>query len=195
MAHYIAGLIRDVEEASPEEKHEKMWICSDAILKLWKHRSVFNHSRPFEDIEPLLRALMSLDPENNTPRYFFTSKAFNEDADESEATNSWLKLIDGIDLSARILIRYCLVQAAQGDLDKSKEWVRIAQAAGADEGPEFALYEILFTESAMIEDPNQEERERLANRIKRLESFAEMAMKVAAELKATVECNVSTYEP
>src|SRR6266849_5134822 len=64
MAHYIAGKVRDVEATTGEDHAQKMSECSDAILKLWAHRSELpNGKRPFEGFEPIFRALQSLDPD------------------------------------------------------------------------------------------------------------------------------------
>lgn len=40
------------------------------------HRAAFpNGKRPFEDLEPVMRAIESLDPEDDTPRYFRSARA------------------------------------------------------------------------------------------------------------------------
>src|SRR5206468_12121550 len=60
MAHYIAEKIGDVEAATGEDRAQKMSECRDAILQLWAHRSELpNGKRPFEDFEPIFRALQS----------------------------------------------------------------------------------------------------------------------------------------
>src|SRR6202050_2818855 len=70
MAHYLAELIRNAETAGVEDRPEKLLRCASAITDLWRHRSELpNGKRPFEEIEPILRALETLDPENATPRY------------------------------------------------------------------------------------------------------------------------------
>lgn len=167
----------------------KMQVCCDAILNLWKHRHTLpDGKRPFEELEPLLRTLESLDPEDDTPRYFRSVRAVADDTYENDETKSWLKLIDGLDYSARILIRYCLTQAAQNALNKSMEWVTLAQAAGVDEGPEFPLIQVIFEEDSMLKasDPSEEEKKYIEDRINRLESFAKMAMEVVSHLRKEV---------
>ena len=192
MSHYIAGLILDSEKASAEERPAKMRECCDAIINLWKHRHVLpDGKRPFEEIEPILRTLESIDPEDNSPRYFRSVRAVADDAEDNDETESWLKLIDGLDYSAKLLIRYCLTQAAKSALDKSVEWVSLAEAAGADEGAEFPLIRIVTMEDSLSKgaDPNEEERKRIEERAERLEAFANMAIGVANELR---EKNLST---
>ncbi|MFZ5644666.1 MAG: AVAST type 3 anti-phage protein Avs3b [Bacillota bacterium] len=192
MAHYIAELIQNAETASAEKRPVKMRDCCEAILNLWKHRNTLpNGKRPFEELEPLQRTLESLDPEDDTPRYFRSVRAFAEDADENDETKSWLKLIDGLDYSAKILIRYCLTQAAQNALNKSLEWVGLAEAAGTDEGIEFSLIRVIAEEDELLNasDPSEEERKRIQERIERLEGFAKMAMAVVTDLRQEFQQN------
>jgi len=190
MGHYIAELILDAEKASAKERPEKMRVCCDAILSLWNHRHTFSDGkRPLEECESLLRTLKGLDPEDHTPRYFRSVRTAADDAKENDETKSWLKLIDGLDNSARILIRYCLTQAAQKSLNRSMEWVGLAEAAGADEGTEFPLIRVIFQEDTVFKesDPNENERKLIENRIERLEAFILMAAAVVYELRKKVK--------
>lgn len=190
MAHYIAELIQDAENASTEDRPEKMRACRDAIINLWKHRHTLpDGKRPFEELEPILRTLESLDPENDTPRYFRSIRAATDDAEEDDETKFWLNLIDGLDYSAKILIRYCLTQAAQSALDKSVEWVGLAEAAGADDIADFPLIRMIFEEDSMLKasDPDENQRKRIEVRIERLEAFVKMAMAVVSDLRQEVQ--------
>ena len=135
MAHYIAELIQSAEKASAEERPAKMRECCEAILNIWKHRQTLpNGKRPFEEIEPILRTLESLDLEDDSSRYLRSARVASDDDTEDNDTNLWLNFADELDYSAKILIGYCLNQAAQNALDKSAEWVALAEAAGADDG-------------------------------------------------------------
>ena len=186
MVHYIAELIQDAEKASTEERSAKMQTCCDAILKLWAHRhTLSNGKRPFEELEPLIRTLASIDPEYERSRYFDWIRARDDDTEESDETKSWLKLIDDLDYSARILIRYCLTQAAQTGLDKSMEWVALAEAADVDEIAESPLVRLIFEEDSLLKvsNPDEKLRQKIEDRIERLEEFAKMAVEVAAELR------------
>jgi len=197
MAHYIAELIQDAEKANAEERTVKMRTCCDTILNIWKHQHTLpDGKRPFEELEPLLRTLESLNPEGDTPRYFRSVRAFVDDAEENEETKFWLKLIDGLDYSARILIRYCLTQAAQTTLNKSVEWVALAENAGVDESAEFPLIRVIFDEDSMLKasDPGEKERKRIKDRIDRLEEFAKMAITVASELRQEIQQTKGTSE-
>lgn len=186
MAYYIAELIQDAEKASAEERPAKMRACCDTILNLWKHRHMLpNGKRPFEELYPLLRTLESLNPENDTPRYLRSVRAVADNADESDATKFWLKIVDGLDYSAKILIRYCLAQAAQNALNKTAEWVGLAEAAGADEGVDtFAIRMITEEDSILkVADPGEQERKLIEDRINRLEGFVQLAIEVISDFR------------
>jgi len=192
MAHYVAGLIQDAENACAEEQPAKMRACYDAILELWKHQHVLPDGKcPFEELKPILRALESLDPEDCTPKYYHSVRSIADDTEENDETKSWLKLIDGIDYSAKVLIRYCLTQAAQNALNKSAEWVSLAEAAGVDEGIEFPLIRFITEEESMIKtsDSDEENRKRIENRIVQLEEYATMIMETASDLRQKVDNN------
>lgn len=186
MAHYIAELIQNAEKARANERPTKMRACCGAILNLWNHRHTLpNGKRPFEDLEPLLRALESLDPESTAPRYYRSVRGVVGDAEIDGENISWLKLIDDLDYSAKILIRYCLVQAAQTAINKSAEWVALAESAGADDSAESPLILMISDEDNMLKtsDPDEKVRKRIENRIDRLEDFAKKAMAVASDLR------------
>lgn len=186
MAHYIAELILDAEKAAAEDRPEKMQACSEAILSLWKHRHELpNGKRPFGRLEPILRALESLDPDDDRPRYFRSARAAAEKSDEEGETKFWLELVDGLDETARMLIRYGLTQAAQSALAKSAEWVALAEAAGADDGIESPMVRLILGENDLLQasDPDEVARKQLEDRVKRLEGFTKMAMDLTSVLR------------
>jgi hypothetical protein len=184
MAHYIAELITKVERVSGDDKIAAQRECFAAILTLWKHRSELpNGTRPFEDLEPIMRAIESLDPESVMPRYYRGAHPPMGEAAETPDQEKWLRLIEGLDYSARALIGYCLAEAAETALDKSKAWVKHAPAI--DDGvPERV---IRFVSNAYdvnkAADPNKETRLLLQDRINRLRSFLHIADSVASTLE------------
>lgn len=186
MAHYIAELIHDAETAVSEERIEKRSRCAKAILEFWKHRREFpNGKRPFEDVEPILRALESLDPQCDTPRYFASLRTGASEVDQNPETKRWLELIDGIDYSAKVMIRFCLVQAAQNGLDKSKEWVSLTENLGEEDSIDLSVVRTISDENDLLNTPTLKEfsRKEIENRIKRLDGFIGFASTLLTELR------------
>lgn len=187
MAHHIADLIHDAENAELEDKQSKQERCASAILELWRHRAELpNGKRPFEDVEPILRALESLDPSDDTPRYFRRPRMMAADAEPGTEVEKWLDIANGIDFTARQLIRYCLFCASQTARDKTAEWVALAEAAGLDDGVDISALYIVMSEAELSSDAPTEDAERkeLEDRLSRLESFQELAEGLAADIRS-----------
>mgnify|MGYP007049688080 CR=1 FL=1 len=186
MAHYIAELIDEAKTAKVEDRPAKLARCADAILKLWDHRHQLpDGKRPFEDLEPIMRALASLDPADDTPRFYRTQRMAINKTKESKETAKWLDLADGLDYSAKNLIRYCLAQAAQTALDKSKAWVKLAEKAGLEDNIDFRVIRFTSDEKGLSEAQKLKkmERRQLEDRIKRLDGFKKMADSLASDLR------------
>jgi len=186
MAHYIAELIDEAKTAKLEDRLAKLARCADAILKLWDHRHQLpDGKRPFEDLEPIMRALASLDPADDTPRFYRTQRMAINKTKESKETAKWLDLADGLDYSAKNLIRYCLAQAAQTALDKSKAWVKLAEKAGLEDNIDFRVIRFTSDEKGLSEAQKLKkmERRQLEDRIKRLDGFKKMADSLASDLR------------
>ena len=184
MAHYIAELIDDAETAKVEDRPAKLAKCADAILDLWERRHQLpNGKRPFEDLEPILRALESLDPTDDTPRYFRFPRMEVDETEQNAETRKWLELADGLDYSAKILIRYCLTQAAQTASDKSKGWVELAEAVGLEDDIDLPVIRFITDESDLTKasEPDDRARKLLEDRINRLDGFKKMADALASD--------------
>jgi hypothetical protein len=189
MAHYVAGLIERAEGTTGEEKSLAEKNCFEAILALWRHRAELpNGKRPFEKLEPVIRAIESLDPDDDTPRYFRSARPAKADREKSEA-DTWLEMVSGLDDSAKILIRHCLAEAARATEDKSEEWVKLAEAAGADDGVPEIVIRVVSTAADLAKGPDLDAaaRHQLQDRIRRLEGFIKLAGGFAHDLKTRLE--------
>jgi len=198
MAHYVADLITNCETENEKSKEAAQRDCFDAILALWRHRSELpTGNRPFEDLEPIVRAVASLDPDDDTPRYYRQARLAKRANEEETETETWLNLVDGLDYSAKILIGYCLSKAANTAIDKSKEWVKLAEAAAVDEGPSEIVIRFVAPGDDLSKgtDQNAELREQLEGRLKRLEFFLKLAGALTDDLKTQLkEIPVSIVE-
>jgi len=190
MAHYIADLIVKAESAPSEEKQVAEDRCFEAILALWKHRAELpNGKRPFEDLEPVVRAIESLDPENDTARYFRSVRPPRSEGKEKTEVDRWLDTAAGLDYSARILIAYCLAEAARAAVDKSEEWVKLAEAASVEDGSPELVIRFVSSNAELGNEPdgNGEIRRQLEDRIERLKGFIKLAEAVAGDLTSRLE--------
>ncbi len=190
MTHYVAELIHGAETAKEEDKDEKRSQCASAILELWDHHSTMPRGRrPFQDFEAILRALESLDPKNAESRYYWSVR--NEAAKEQKNAEStaWLGIADGVDHTARLLIRYCLACAARDVADKSKEWVALAQAASVTDDVYLSVIRLITHEVELNDEDvvTDENRNVIENRIKKLKEFENLAATLSDHLQAKLD--------
>jgi len=195
MAHYIAELLATVEGTCGDERITAEKRCFEAILALWEHRSEYpGNKKPFSDLAPVIRAVESLDPDDNTPRFF--RSAFPDD-DESKNIDpdarEWIKVASGLDYTAKLLIGDCLREAAGKAVDNCQRWAALAAAAGAEPGvPEVIVRFIVDDDAALQEsDPNITQRRHIEGRLERLAAFA----KFAARLESAYRAELATLAP
>ncbi len=184
MAHYIADLIVNAESSTGEEKRSVERVCFNSILALWSHRAELpNGKRPFEELEPVVRAVESLDPEDDTPRYYRSARTSAGDTEENCESETWLKMVDGLDYSAKVLIGFCLSQAARAAADKSREWIKLAEAAGANDGALEIVIRFVSSTADLNEKPDidAEARRELEERLTRLEGYNQLADRLAKQ--------------
>jgi hypothetical protein len=189
MIHYLAGLIKKAEHQSAKNRPAILKECFDAILGVWQHRHELpDGKRPFQGIEPVLRALESLDPINAERRYFPSALPPAGNTEESKETRRWLELAEGLDNSARILIRECLTNAAAAAIDKSKGWVALAERAAPKDG-DLPILKIIIGERNFngTPDPDETQRKLLEDRLGKLRAFIRLAEKVAIDYERKIK--------
>ena len=190
MAHYVAELIDAAENAPQERLAASRRKCFDTVLELWRHRADLpGGRRPFEDLEPIVRALESLDPSNETPRFFAAARPGIKGAEEGPQTRTLLEFVDSVDSAARVIIVHALADAAHAALDKSREWVALAEAAGRNPRYVGIVTSFALREGRRDDQAEQVERNRelLVDRIKRLENFRELAALVSDYLRRRLD--------
>lgn len=191
MAHHIAELIYDAENTTDETvRIAKQLEIRDSVWAFWANRYELPFgNKPFKELEPILRALESLDPENQRPRYFFPYPGLTNTEKESTETQKWLKIAENIDSSSKILIDYCLSLAAENSIDKSQEWVELAKKAGLDDDfdlIEFRIFQ-LRGNPANTTHPSSAQRRVLKKRQKNLAAFLSLATQLDEQLKSQLE--------
>jgi hypothetical protein len=190
MAHYIAGLIVNAKNAIGEEKDLAEKNCFEAILTLWKHRAELpNGKNPFTDIEPIVRTIESLNPDGDIPRYYRPIRALEKEDQKQSESDLWLNIVDNIDYSAKVLIGYCLSKSAQTAMDKTKEWVKLSEAAGAEDYAQEIVIRFVSDNLDLGKrpNPNTEVRQQFQDRVERLGNFIKLAKIVKNDLKAQLE--------
>ena len=187
MAHYIAELIEVETSAAVEERPSARKLCFDAILSLWDHRTRLpDGKRPFETLEPVMRAVESLDPEGSRPRYFGqVLAAVAEDGEEGDAL-SLLQLVDLLDSTAKSLIAHTLGEAARSAAVQSRKWVALAEQAELNPGSEAIVVRFLSDKVLENLEANAPSArlDVLRARVNQLEAFIATANALVGELKA-----------
>lgn len=187
MAHDVAARMKAVESAdTPEALRSARDDCARSILALWERRNELPpHLRPFKELEPLVRTLVSLDVNNgDRSRYFpsVLSKAALNGVDDSEAKN-WLELALSLDYSARLLIQFALRAAGAAAASKAAPWIEAALRAGADAVME--EHAVVFVSPASPTDAQAKAAEQslVRQKIEKLDAFANLAVRLAAQLR------------
>jgi hypothetical protein len=190
MAHHVAELIQEVEAAADDERSIKLKRCADAILDLWAHRHEFpDGKRPFQCLEPILRSLEVLDPQNPTPRIYRSARPPRDGENESKETRQWLEIADELDYSAKILVRFCLVNAAGNAINRLAEWVRLAESADAPMEVELPIIRFIEAESTLgASAENQDPQIALIeDRISRIRNIQKLLDALSLDLQQRLE--------
>ena len=197
MAHYVAELIDGARDAPPAERGAARGECFEKILELWDHRAALpNGRRPFENLEPIMRALESLEPGNDARRYCGSVGSAMGASDEGPAMQSVVEFVNSVDHAARIIVVQALVEAALPVLDESRELVALAEEAGADTGPAGIVVAFISKNAGREEqsDEADSERRELAGRIESLELFTRLAAAVSDDLRRRLDALASVQD-
>jgi hypothetical protein len=174
MAHYIAERITEAESAPASSKKELEAECAEEILKIWAQRQQLPGGlRLFNDFEPVLRTLETLDLNPRFPRYFDRLIANEDDEGEGTEAREWRKIAVGIDSAAKILIRACLAAAVAKATDRSRPWVALAESVSDEEKSEIPTIRFLIDNADLMsaKNPNERDREQLKDALEMLDGF------------------------
>ncbi len=163
----------------------------DTILKLWKHRSSLpDGRRPFENFEPVFRALERLDPQNKKTYYYDNSRTVKRKKTNKDQENvqQWLDAAEGIDQVVRIWLDYVFKQAALDATDENTtDWIK--NSSGLQESDEASIIIRMHSEdlSDSTEKIQQERIEVIKGRIEKLEAFNGFNQSLLSILKKELE--------
>lgn len=200
MAHYIAEQIELAQSTIGDDRDAVEQRCFDTILKLWEHRSSLpNGQRPFENFEPIFRALTRLDPEGATSYFYDKPSSHSPDSDilntDTVEVQKWLNIADVIDQAARTWLEYVFYQAALSATDdKTITWLENALDVhhNKDIAVILRLYDV-DREDEVEQSNGQKQRikqEKLRSRIKQLDAFIHFSK----ELRATYEAELGAMK-
>jgi hypothetical protein len=162
MAHYIADLIRQADEAPEGPEREALrHACATEILRLWSHRRSFGRaSRPMISFDAVYRALERLDPQR--PRWT-DFRAFDDDpayAQDGTKTAALLAAAIAVEDTARDTVRGLVLSASRAASQKEAKWVELAREVHDDESTfrqqlEGLLHGVAGGEAEMSPDEKQ----------------------------------------
>jgi hypothetical protein len=187
MAHHVAVLIEEAAHAVGPQRQQKRARCAKAILELWSHRKEFpNGKRPFEDFEPVLRVMASLDPNPKKTRYLPFAVHNTKPVKKASAAEPWLQIAIDIDRSAKTLIRYCISVAAALGLEKSRSWMKLVKSSLIRTAPDIEAVRIVIETADSVSQDQRSESVRYVDRmLKTLEGFETYAKFIRRELELT----------
>ncbi|MGD0958294.1 MAG: hypothetical protein ABSB19_00660 [Methylomonas sp.] len=193
IAHYIAELLIELDNAGANEKRDLQQLCFESILTLWSHRSSFeNGRRPFENFEPILRTLKALDPENQQTYYSFWQQEQNDSGSITYEVKQWTEFASRIDAAARVWIKFAIDQAVQHALDeKTYLWLNRSVNLMADR--ELELIIKLMPENSLAIDNNDINKinsariKQLEGNLEKLDAFIELSNVIKADIANKLE--------
>jgi hypothetical protein len=187
MAHYIAERIAEAESAPASDKKGLEAACAEEILKIWAHRQQLPGGfQPFNDFEPVLRTLQSLDLDPRFPRYFDRLIANDDSEEEGTEAKEWHRIAVGVDSAAKILIRVCLAAAVAKATDKSRPWVALAESAAGKNATDILTIRFLIDNADQMsaKDPKEQDRMQLKEALEKLDGFESLAKILRKDLKS-----------
>jgi len=182
MAHYLAEKIHEVEILPKgDRKAESEKECCELILKIWDHRSEMPRGRrPFENFEPILKVLESIDPDNREPFLHRMSehelKQLANSNPNYESIKPYIESVVEIEKVARVWMENLLNQAALKVTDeKTKAWLEAASLIGLPD--DIHSIRIVYKNFNLLDDDDiasSQDKDRLKLRIQQLEKFKKL---------------------
>ncbi len=190
LAHYVAEQIVISENASGDDKSKAEQRCFETVLKLWEHRCLLpDGKRPFENFEPIFRALDRLDPENAQPFYYTSPQENASKTKMSNDVQGWIDIALGIDRAARVLIDFAFKQATNKAKDKkTKSWIEKAANLSGSDDISVIVRLVSTSEDKKIRDRfREDQKNNLESKIEKLDAFSKFSSSLRAALVDELE--------
>jgi len=134
MAHHVARLITEAEQAQGGNLEPAQERCRRAILDLWKARHAIFHRAPMATMEDIGAAVHAL----NTGDGWFFNRMPSED---DPAAPQPIQFARGVDQTARAIIRMLVGDAVRQGLAQESEWLWLTHSQLPDIKPIIVLFE------------------------------------------------------
>lgn len=191
MCHHVAERIAKADESGRDADIDN---ARRAVLDLWEHRSSLpSDGRPLRHFDQIFRTLQALDPNYPSARYFSAVRQaadadVDHETDEEDSVARWLVLAEGMDHTARLLIRECLLGAAKASDGEVGKWIAAAEEAGLTVDPDLRTVRILLRlDRGESEGDDGADRARLEDLLQKLESFRELSTILEKDLREQLE--------
>src|SRR5262249_9084651 len=127
----------------------------------------------------------TLDLENSGYRYYREAQAAGAADDVVSKRKKWLDTAASIDAAARVLIRYCLAAAAEGAVDRTREWIRLVDALDRPKPFDVQIVRFITNDVDALKTPSASEleRKRLDGLLQRLDTFERFSAGLARHLR------------
>mgnify|MGYP006110018475 CR=1 FL=1 len=189
MTSYLAEKIIATESVQEDKITTEQRECFETILHLWEHRAHLpTHTRPFEDFEPVFRAIKHIDPENPAPSYFRnenSSQAIPKDVEQ------YVNLIVNLDSATRVMLSFYMKEAIMSTMSESTiEWLDaikgIAESGEARIILNF-LPEMDSLNGKQANDLKSKKIKQLTEQIEKLESFEHISKITRSNLQTQLD--------
>lgn len=126
----------------------------------------------------------TLDTTNRNIRHYNRPWQLARGEKEDSTVKELMRVVEGIDYSAKILIKSALVQAAEHAVDKKLEWVKLIEDVEKDSA-EVAIIKFVTKEGKLFDQIDSDERSKkeLQNRVERLGVLINMTQRYFDSLK------------
>lgn len=189
MTSYLAEKIIATESVQKVKISTEQRECFETILQLWEHRAHLpTHTRPFEDFEPVFRAIKHIDPENPAPSYFRnenSSQAIPKDVEQ------YINLIVNLDSATRVMLSFYMKEAMMSTMSETTiEWLDAIK--GIENSDEARVILNLLPEMDMLNekqanDLKSKKVKQLTEQIEKLETFENISRITRSELQIQLD--------